>query len=70
MALNEIEFIPRKVANCVFSPGNEHQEQGAKVRNSKSYCKPEQRSYWCSLPGEKPQFVALRGIEPAKKFLT
>ena len=27
--------IPRKVANYVFSVSNEHQEQGAKVRNSR-----------------------------------
>jgi len=35
-----------------FSVSSEHQEQGAKTRNSKSYCKPEQRSYWCSWPAK------------------
>ena len=29
------DAIPRKVANCVFSMSNEHQEQGAKARNSR-----------------------------------
>jgi hypothetical protein len=37
-----------------FSVSNEHQEQGAKVQNSKQLL--------VFSAGEKPQFVAFRGI--------
>ncbi len=46
-----------------FSVSNEHQEQGAKVRDSRllQACAPQLLVFMAS---EKPQFVAFRGIYP------
>jgi len=48
---NELYFGRLQIA--FFSVSNEHQEQGAKLRDGiAGYCKPEQRSYWCSWPAK------------------
>jgi hypothetical protein len=44
-----------------FSVSNEHQEQGAKTRNSRLLV---------FMASEKPQFVAFRGIKSILKFHT